>query len=67
MAATNEKGKGKAIFIAILPFLALLIVMIFVIYLWRFYHPNGTIDLHQNHSMLLLHHITSRLMPARFS
>lgn len=49
MAATNDKGKGKSILKAILPFLALLIALIFVFFLWRYYHPNRTIDLHQTH------------------
>jgi hypothetical protein len=49
MVAKNENGKGKSILKAILPFLALLIALIFVFFLWRYYHPNRTINLHQTH------------------
>ncbi len=55
MAATNNKGNGKAIFKAILPFLALLIVLVFVFFLWHYYHPNRKINLHQTHVSQLLH------------
>ena len=55
MAATNEKGKGKAILKAILPFLALLLALAFVFILWRYYHPNRNINIHQTHVSQLLH------------
>lgn len=45
----NGKGKWMRILKAILPFFALLIALIFAIILWRYYHPNRTIDLHQTH------------------
>ncbi len=54
MAGKNDTGKAKAIFKALIPFLALLIVLVFVYFLWRFYHPNGTVDFHQTHVSLLV-------------
>jgi hypothetical protein len=47
MVAMDEKGKGKAILKALIPFLALLLAIIFVFFLWHYYHPNRTINLHQ--------------------
>lgn len=64
MEATNSRSRGKAFFIAILPLLVLLIVLIFTIYVWHFYHPNGTIDLHEGH-VSLLHHLIAPF--SRFS
>lgn len=61
----NDKGKGKAILKAILPFLVILLILIFVYFLWRYYHPNRSIDLHQTHVSLLHHPIaSSQFLPA---
>lgn len=54
MTAMNDKGKG--ILKAILPLLVILLVLIFVYFLWRHYHPNRSVDLHQTHVSLLRHH-----------
>jgi hypothetical protein len=55
MAATNDKGKGKAFFKAILPLLALLIALVYVFFLWHYYHPNRTINFHQTRVSQLVH------------
>lgn len=51
----DEKGKGKAILKALLPFLALLLAIVFVFFLWRYYHPNRTINVHQTRVSQWLH------------
>lgn len=53
MAATNEKGKG--VLKAILPFLVILLVLLFVFFLWRYYHPHRSMDFHQTKVSQLLH------------
>ncbi|MGC8548786.1 MAG: hypothetical protein ACP5M4_03705 [Acidobacteriaceae bacterium] len=55
MAATNYKGKGRAILKVILSFLPLLLALVFVYFLWRYYHPTRSIDIHQTHVSQLLH------------
>lgn len=57
MAGKNDTGKAKAIFKALIPFLALLLVLVFVYFLWRYYHPHGRMDFHQTR--------VSRLLPER--
>lgn len=65
MTAKNDKGKGMAILKAILPFLVILLILIFVFFLWRYYHPNRSIDLHQTH-VSLLHHNAAPSGPTLF-
>lgn len=67
MAATNDTGKGKAIFKAALPFLVILIVLLFVFFIWHYYHPHGTIDIHQTHVSLLLQNLASPRLSATFA
>jgi hypothetical protein len=64
MAATNEKGKAKSIFKALLPFLALLVALIFVYFLWRYYQPHHKINLHQGHVSQLHYDGTRSRLPA---
>jgi hypothetical protein len=55
MAAKNAKGKVKTILKAALPFLALLIALIFVYFLWRFYQPRRTMNFHHGNVSQLRH------------
>lgn len=61
----NDNGKGKGVLRAILPLLVILLVLIFVYFLWRYYHPNRPIDLHQTHvSQLHRRGMGSHRLPA---
>lgn len=63
MAAQNAKGRAWAIFKAVRPFLVILLVLIFVYFLWRYYQPNRKMDFHQTHVSRL--HYGAQTSPLR--
>lgn len=62
MAAQKAKGRAWAIFKAVLPFLVILLVLIFVYFLWRYYQPNRKMNFHQTH-VSRLHHDSQAIPP----
>ncbi len=47
MAAKNAKQRIMAIFKALLPFLVIFLVLLFVYFLWRHYQPHHKMNFHQ--------------------